>query len=114
MRTLLFNALVSRLFQAEVNAVFDQGFNYGVQVSGYRLTGGDMRMSGCKAIQMSDQMVCNKCGVRWDVNDPEPPTCGVEQPPVQAEAPAPKQGNRAYLAFKNNISLIKQQLGEKK
>lgn len=30
----------------------------------------------CKARQYSDQMVCNKCHVAWDVNDPEPPECG--------------------------------------
>lgn len=29
----------------------------------------------CKARQFSDQMVCEPCGLRWDVNDPEPPAC---------------------------------------
>lgn len=31
-------------------------------------------MSKCKAVQMSDQMVC-VCGNRWDANDAEPPAC---------------------------------------
>ena len=30
----------------------------------------------CGAYQQNDQMVCNKCDMRWDVKDPEPPTCG--------------------------------------
>ncbi len=29
----------------------------------------------CYARQHSDQMVCGKCGLQWDVNDPEPPKC---------------------------------------
>lgn len=29
----------------------------------------------CAAYQASDQMLC-KCGLAWDVNDPDPPTCG--------------------------------------
>lgn len=28
----------------------------------------------CEVRQESDEMVC-KCGLRWDVNDPEPPAC---------------------------------------
>jgi hypothetical protein len=34
-------------------------------------------MSGCKAFQQSDQMVCHRCGLIWDMNDPEPPACGL-------------------------------------
>ena len=29
----------------------------------------------CQARQYSDQMCCGKCGLAWDVNDPEPPKC---------------------------------------
>lgn len=29
----------------------------------------------CKARQYSDQMLCDACGLAWDVNDPEPPRC---------------------------------------
>ncbi|WP_158589809.1 hypothetical protein [Gemmobacter lutimaris] len=29
----------------------------------------------CVARQYSDQMVCAKCNLAWDVNDPEPPQC---------------------------------------
>lgn len=31
--------------------------------------------SGCLARQYSDQMVCHQCDLRWDMNDPCPPTC---------------------------------------
>lgn len=29
----------------------------------------------CRAIQQSDEMHCAMCGLRWDVNDSEPPKC---------------------------------------
>lgn len=29
----------------------------------------------CKAYQVSDQMLC-PCGLQWDVNDPDAPSCG--------------------------------------
>ncbi len=32
----------------------------------------------CKARRVSDQMSCATCGLIWDVNDPEPPMCGLD------------------------------------
>lgn len=32
-------------------------------------------ISGCRAYQASDQMICGPCVLQWDVNDPEPPVC---------------------------------------
>jgi hypothetical protein len=29
----------------------------------------------CEAIQYSDEMACARCRLRWDTNDPEPPSC---------------------------------------
>ena len=29
----------------------------------------------CKARQYGDQMICGKCGLQWDVNDPDAPEC---------------------------------------
>ena len=29
----------------------------------------------CRAVRYSDEMHCAGCGLRWDVNDPEPPPC---------------------------------------
>jgi hypothetical protein len=29
----------------------------------------------CHATRQSDEMVCYKCRLRWDVNDPDPPRC---------------------------------------
>lgn len=34
-----------------------------------------MKRKGCQARQVSDQMSCHKCGLVWDINDPEPPQC---------------------------------------
>ncbi len=33
----------------------------------------------CKARQQSDQMFCASCNLIWDMNDPEPPECALEQ-----------------------------------
>lgn len=30
----------------------------------------------CEARQYSDQMQCGRCGLAWDMNDPDPPECG--------------------------------------
>lgn len=38
--------------------------------------------TNCKAYRVSDQMLCGKCGLQWDVNDPDPPECGQGQPIV--------------------------------
>lgn len=29
----------------------------------------------CEAVQVSDQMRCGRCGLSYDVNDPDPPDC---------------------------------------
>lgn len=34
-----------------------------------------MRQEKCEARQYSDQMCCTRCGLNWDVNDPDPPGC---------------------------------------
>lgn len=31
----------------------------------------------CKARQYSDQMNCHDCSLVWDMNDLDPPTCGL-------------------------------------
>lgn len=33
-------------------------------------------MTTCRARQFSDQMICSKCGLVWDTNDNDPPSCG--------------------------------------
>lgn len=35
-------------------------------------------MSKCHARRQNDQMHCNKCGLLWDINDPDPPKCNQE------------------------------------
>jgi hypothetical protein len=37
---------------------------------------------------MSDQMRCDLCNLTWDINDPEPPTCGVATIPLGGFIPA--------------------------
>lgn len=32
-------------------------------------------MTTCQARQYSDQMLCGKCGLAWDVNDQDRPKC---------------------------------------
>lgn len=32
-------------------------------------------MSSCEAKQYSDQMFCDRCGLVWDMNDPDRPEC---------------------------------------
>ena len=34
-----------------------------------------MKRPGCSARQHSDQMCCGRCGLAWDMNDPDPPAC---------------------------------------
>lgn len=46
----------------------------------------------CEARQYSDQMNCARCGLVWDVNDPEPPVCAKK---VEAEyTTKPYQGRK--------------------
>jgi len=34
----------------------------------------------CEARRHSDQMICEWCGLVWDVDDDDPPTCPKEHP----------------------------------
>ena len=52
-------------------------------------------MTTCQARQYGDQMCCGKCGLTWDVNDPEPPECRKEG-----------EGRRAYLAAVKAMGLL--------
>lgn len=29
----------------------------------------------CKAYRRNDQLICDRCGLIWDVNDTDPPKC---------------------------------------
>lgn len=41
----------------------------------------------CRARQYADQMSCGACGLTWDVNDPDPPTCRPIDGRVKAAKP---------------------------
>lgn len=52
---------------------------YDPSVGASHRIGGQLRSilaDPCEAKQHSDQMVCERCNLGWDVNDPAPPTCG--------------------------------------
>ena len=43
----------------------------------------------CQAQQHSDQMICAKCGLAWDVSDPDIPACNPSRTPTKVEISAP-------------------------
>lgn len=56
------------------------------------------KRSGCYARQYSDQMQCGKCGLAWDVNDPEPPQC---KPWAEQDK---KRGREVLARLKGQVS----------
>jgi hypothetical protein len=57
---------------------------------------------GCKAVRYSDQMCCGKCGLQWDVNDPDPPFCGPSTQPIVVKSPDNFRKDVGYGKFKSN------------
>lgn len=45
----------------------------------------------CEAVQYSDQMQCARCGLAYDVNDPEPPECRLVITTPQKEQNGPSK-----------------------
>ena len=60
-------------------------------------------MTICKARQHSDQMICDACGLQWDVNDIDPPECN----PVKYNA-------RKACDVKKEIANLRKKLFERK
>lgn len=55
----------------------------------------------CQAVQVSDQMNCHRCGLVWDVNDPERPECIVDPARAQlAGHVAVLKSRQAHAEFK--------------
>lgn len=52
----------------------------------------------CRAYQVSDQMACS-CGLRWDLNDLEPPKCAVKL--AEDLAARGRLGTRPYATAGN-------------
>jgi hypothetical protein len=44
-----------------------------------RPSGTAVARMACQAIQYSDQMICGWCNISYDVNDPDPPQCGLHK-----------------------------------
>lgn len=42
-------------------------------------------MPYCRAVQQSDEMFCAPCGLRWDVNDRDPPPCRPEMTSTETD-----------------------------
>jgi hypothetical protein len=51
----------------------------------------------CMAVQHSDQMVCERCALRWDVNDSAPPTCQLRAQRQQWDSVALEAMRQQYL-----------------
>lgn len=52
----------------------------------------DSRPTACAARQGADQqMHCIRCGLVWDLDDPEPPTCR-DTPPPKPKVKKPRKG----------------------
>jgi len=76
-------------------------------------------MSKCEAVQHSDQKVCTRCGLCWDMNDPEPPECKPKPLTSKARglsfrerALAAGQVRREYYALPEEHERIKQLLAK--
>lgn len=60
-------------------------------------------MSKCDARQHFDQMICGRCGLQWDVNDPDRPACApverrkTPRPPAASSKPVSAQDDAAWL-----------------
>lgn len=55
----------------------------------------------CKAYQASDQMTC-KCGLKWDMNDEDPPTCNYDLNYTLSECYNPNRKCRTLRPRANN------------
>lgn len=51
----------------------------------------------CTAIQYSDQKVCKRCALVWDMNDPDPPAC-LPEPKKVAPVDSNESARRRALA----------------
>ena len=54
-------------------------------------------LTHCSAIRCNDQMIC-KCGLQWDVDDPEPPEC-------------PREGADPFAKLKKDLEDSQESLG---
>ena len=56
--------------------------------------------NSCEAVQMSDQMRCERCDLTWDMNDPDRPECKQTATP-----PYVKKG--ALRKLVNSVPIVK-------
>lgn len=56
-------------------------------------------MATCRARQFNDQMVC-RCGLAWDMNDPDPPECRIDRPVLTRQ----ERGTAALKSIRDSIN----------
>ncbi len=75
MRTYVFRDVNGKRIEQKANTLLEAQ-----RLSGAVMTRDlDARPQLCEARQQSDQKCCNRCGLLWDMNDPEPPECLTER-----------------------------------
>lgn len=52
-------------------------------------------MKTCRKRRYNDQYHCDHCGTEWDIDDPEPPVCRVDQ--------AREYGNQVIKEIKESL-----------
>ena len=57
-------------------------------------------MKSCEARQYSDQKVCHRCNLVWDMNDLEPPECRPEPDP---EGGAKRRGRATMERLRRSL-----------
>lgn len=59
----------------------------------------DLRPTACAARPGADQqMRCTRCGLVWDIDDPEPPTCR-DEPVPKPKAKKPRKARAQLVAL---------------
>ena len=66
-----------------------------------------MKNRECEARQYSDQMMCNKCGLQWDINDDDPPLCNMVVHDDEVKECTVEMRRQAHSAHKKFIANMK-------
>jgi hypothetical protein len=56
-------------------------------------------MSVCNAQQQGDEMACGRCGLRWEVKDPNPPACLQHERRSRPRSEASAAVSKAFREF---------------
>ena len=56
----------------------------------------------CKAIREGDEMCCGRCGLRWDIDDPDKPQCLTDDEIVEPVDPGRGALDELHTALETN------------